>query len=89
MGSSYKLDLAGSPATSAQDVAAASAVAFDPSTSAIVPDTTGTLTCRFVRDSADVTVAVVAGLVYPFRLQSVPVGNAVGFTALFNGAPDA
>lgn len=82
----FELQRAQGPARSAQNVSAASAETFDPATSAVVPSASGTLTCRFMDDSADVTVEVLAGVIYPFRLQSVPVGNATAFVALFNGA---
>ena len=74
-----------SPARAGANVLAATATTFNPPTIGIVANATADLTCTLADDGSTVTVSCIDGSFYPLRISSVPVGNALAFTALFGG----
>ena len=75
----WPVDAMNSPATRAVALTA-SATAFD-ACRAIHCDTAQSIVCRFADDTASVTLAVVAGATYPYRIKLLSTGT--GVTALY------
>ena len=72
------------PALSAQAIVISTLTTLTTPCSFFIPGATGNLVCTLEEDSADVTISVLDGVVYPLRIKEFDATNAVAGMALFN-----
>ena len=80
---SFRLTAWQGPVVKSQTVAASTQVDFQEATTGIHAQASGTITVRLMNDTTDVSLAVVQGATYPYRVASVPATNATAFVGLF------